>query len=251
MILQKVSTKASHPQKPSQQPIRLTIGPQKKINDFPKPPMARSWGLLPKQLAHQKTYDFLPTCLEEFHNFIGTSLTPCDSPNGTEIVTAHKVLDNRTHVTMGRIGDGEIVLKRSKDNTEQNDQQYFHLFMDGVKQKLRKPAAIENDDALSEEKKSRTQHIRSQLAGLSNIVPIIGIAQAQHQNKLHPGTIISETVEIVAFNLSLQLAKTPMMLHGCSYTNTDSNPKNIMVIPNDSSFTPKLIDWGSLKKRTT
>ncbi|MDR0417890.1 MAG: hypothetical protein LBH08_00435 [Puniceicoccales bacterium] len=152
--------------------------------------------------------------------------------------------------------------------------------MDGVKQKLRELAAIESDGTFSEEeKKSRIQHIRNQLAGLSNIVPIIGIAQVQHQDKSHPENTISETVEIlpkinghtlgeciekklppyntylgspksqdIALDLSLQLAKITMILHSCSYINTDSNPNNIMVIPNDSSFTLKLIDWESLVK---
>jgi serine/threonine protein kinase len=233
---------------------------------------------LPKILIFEKTYDFFDGVPKKFHGFIKKSLKLSNLKNGAKIITSPRLIDSRGHVTEGRIGNIKVVLKRSKDDTPQNERENFYAFMDVVKQKLRKLAAIENDDTLSDEdKKSRSQYIRSQLTGLSNIVPIIGIAKFRQQDESSPETFIDETVEIlpkvngytlrdcikkklppydtprgaprnqkIAINLLLQLASAYFTLHSCGYVHNDLNRKNIMISRNNLTFALKLIDWGSL-----
>jgi serine/threonine protein kinase len=150
--------------------------------------------------------------------------------------------------------------------------------MDAAKGKLRELAAIANGHTLSEEeKKLRTQRIRRQLIGLGNIVPIVGITQIQRQDE--SGNHVDETIEIlpkvngrtlydcierkllyydtlqglprnqnIAIKLLLQFTQAILSLHSCGYIHGDIGRTNIMIVPNNSSLTLKLIDWGILEQ---
>ncbi|MDR1906616.1 MAG: hypothetical protein LBQ03_00075 [Puniceicoccales bacterium] len=230
---------------------------------------------LPKVLILEKAYDFFGGVPKKLYRFMGNFLNFPNFQDGTEIITSPGWFDRRGHVTEGRIGNIKVILKRDKHSNDPNERKKFYPFMDAVKEKLRELAAIENDDTLSEEeKKSRTQYLRSQLIGLGNITPIVGIANFRRFDESSPETFIDETIEIslkasgrtlydciekklppydtprgvprnqnIAIKLLLQLTRTVLALHNCGYIHDDLRLPNIMIAENGSSFALKLIDW--------
>jgi tRNA A-37 threonylcarbamoyl transferase component Bud32 len=220
----------------------------------------------------RKTYDFFEGVPENFRSFLEKSLNLPDFKNGTKIITSQKLLDHRGHVTEGRLGDRNIVLKRSQSpSEEQNDRKPFYAFMDAVKEKLNELAGIEKGDTLSDEEK---KSYLKPLLGLGNIVPIVAIAKVHRFDQQMNETIeilpqimghtLRECVERnfppydtplglprnqdIAFDLLLQLTSACLALHTCGYTHNDIGPKNIIISDHGSLTALKLIDWENLKK---
>jgi hypothetical protein len=233
---------------------------------------------LPNELILGEIYDFFRNVPEELHYFMEKFLNFHNFQEGDKIVTLSRLIDKSGHVSEGRIGNVRVILKRSRENSQDpNEREIFYGFMDAAKKKLRQLAAIPDDPTLSEgEKKLHTKRIRSQLIGLGSIVPIIGITQFQRQDQLISGGFTNETIEIlpkvnghtlydctekqlppydttlglprsqdIAIKLAIQLMRAVFTLRSCGYIHEDLEKRNIMIAKDGSGFTLRLIDWGS------